>query len=77
MLTILSLCDYTGNWSRPYLEAGYDVRQIDLKHGSDIRLFKSLRYPVRGVLAAPPVRYFVGPGRRGGKIKGRKLCWKG
>ena len=30
--TILSLCDYTGNWPRPYLEAGYRVVLVDPKH---------------------------------------------
>jgi|TARA_R100000501_G_C2548953_1_gene64445 superfamily I DNA and RNA helicase len=40
MLTIISLCDFTGEWSRPYKEAGYDVLQVDLKHGQDVRLFE-------------------------------------
>lgn len=31
MLTVLSLFDFTGNWSRPYRDAGYDVRQVDLR----------------------------------------------
>ena len=50
---ILSLCDYTGNWSRPYQEAGYDVIRIDLANGDDVRL---LKWPgkVHGILAAPP-----------------------
>jgi len=33
---ILSLFDYSGNWPSPYKEAGYDVYQIDIKHGIDI-----------------------------------------
>lgn len=28
---ILSLCDYSGNWSDPYSQAGYEVEQVDLK----------------------------------------------
>jgi len=28
---ILSLFDYTGNWSRPYRENGYEVIQIDMR----------------------------------------------
>ena len=50
---ILSLCDYSGAWSRPYQEAGYDVVQIDLALGQDVRL---LEYPgqLHGILAAPP-----------------------
>lgn len=64
MLTILSLCDFTGEWSRPYREANYDVRQIDLQHGDDVRLFEALSYPVRGVLAAPPCTDFASSGAR-------------
>lgn len=36
MKTVLSLFDYSGNWSNPYLNAGYDVWQIDIKHGCNI-----------------------------------------
>ena len=64
MLTILSLCDFTGNWSRPYRDAGYDVRQVDLTAGKDVRLFEALSYPVRGVLAAPPCTEFASSGAR-------------
>jgi hypothetical protein len=32
MKTILSLCDYSGNWPRPYLDAGYSVILVDPKH---------------------------------------------
>jgi hypothetical protein len=71
MLTILSLCDFTGNWSRPYLDAGYDVRQIDLRYGDDVRLFEALPYPVRGVLAAPPCTEFAGSGARWWESKGQ------
>jgi hypothetical protein len=54
-LIILDLCGGTGSWSRPYVEAGYDVRVIDLPQ--DVRL---LRFPgrVHGILAAPPCTYF-------------------
>ena len=37
MKTILSLFDYTGNWSEPYRQAGYNVIQQDLKHGKYFR----------------------------------------
>lgn len=70
MLTVLSLCDYTGNWSKPYLDAGYDVRRVDLKHGDDVRLFKVLPHPVRGILAAPPCTHLAGSGARWWKEKG-------
>jgi hypothetical protein len=70
MLTVLSLCDFTGEWSRPYREAGYDVVQVDLKHGQDVRLFEALPFPVRGVLAAPPCTEFAGSGARWWEAKG-------
>ncbi len=54
MNRILSLCDYTGNWSQPYVEAGYDVVRVDLQHGGDVRLLQKDTSPVHGILAAPP-----------------------
>jgi len=54
---ILDLCGGTGAWSRPYAEAGYDVRVIDLPN--DVRLLefdKSLS--VYGILCAPPCTVF-------------------
>ena len=55
---ILSLCDYSGEWSRPYREAGYDVRQIDMQlDGRDVRLMEHPG-PVYGILAAPPCTMF-------------------
>lgn len=77
MLTILSLCDYTGEWSRPYREAGYDVRQVDIKHGQDVRLFEALSHPVRGVLAAPPCTHFAASGARWWKDKGEPAVLEG
>lgn len=41
MSIILSLCDYSGIWPAPYKEAGYEVIQVDLKHGWDARLWPS------------------------------------
>lgn len=77
MLTILSLCDYTGEWSRPYREAGYDVRQVDLQNGNDVRLFEALPHPVRGVLAAPPCTHFAGSGARWWAEKGQTAILDG
>jgi len=73
---ILSLCDYTGEWSRPYAEAGYDVRQIDLGHGQDVRL---LAWPgiVHGILAAPPCTQFAGSGARWWEAKGEGAIVEG
>lgn len=59
--TILSLCDHSGVWCGPYRDAGYNVVQVDLKRGQDVRL---LEYPgrVHGILAAPPCTAFAGSG---------------
>ena len=72
MMTVLSLCDYTGEWSKPYLAAGYDVVRVDLRNGDDVRLFEH-RYPVRGVLAAPPCTDFAGSGARWWSAKGDEV----
>ncbi len=75
---ILDLCAGTGSWSRPYAEAGYDVRLVTLPT-YDVRLFPSrpssfARLPkefdsmewfigrVHGILAAPPCRVFAASG---------------
>lgn len=55
---IYSLCDYSGNWPRPYAKAGYDVRLVDIKHGQDILTLQPPSEPVYGVLAAPPCTDF-------------------
>lgn len=52
---ILDLCGGTGSWSRPYVEAGYDVRLFDLPN--DVRLVK-YQHRVHGILAAPPCTVF-------------------
>lgn len=70
MMTILSLCDFTGSWSDPYLRRGYDVIRIDIKNGSDVRLLRALPYPIRGILAAPPCTDFAGSGARWWADKG-------
>ena len=33
---IVSLCDYSGNWPKPFSDAGYTVLLFDLKHGDDV-----------------------------------------
>jgi hypothetical protein len=55
---ILSLCDFTGEWPRPYAEAGYRV------HGEDVRLLHKPAEPVIGILAAPPCTVFASSGAR-------------
>ena len=53
---ILDLCGGTGAWSKPYKDAGYDVRLITLPE-HDVRAY----WPpenVYGILAAPPCTEF-------------------
>lgn len=49
---ILDLCGGTGSWSRPYAEAGYDVRVITLPNYDVTKYVPTER--IYGVLAAPP-----------------------
>lgn len=75
---ILSLCDFTGAWSQPYADAGYDVRRVDIKHGQDVRLFECMDTPpVHGILAAPPCDHFAGSGARWWNGKGEKALLEG
>lgn len=79
-LNILSLCDFSGNWSRPYVEAGYRVFTVDLKESEqidfgsihmprDVRFLeyigsqkRDLKYPIHGIICAPPCTAFAGSG---------------
>ena len=83
---ILDLCGGTGSWSKPYSDNGYDVRIIDyyewgiklapniyaplVNFDGDIRLFKKIKEPIYGILAAPPCTHFAGSGARWWKDKG-------
>lgn len=71
---ILSLFDHSGVWSQPYRDAGYDVRQFDLKAGADVRLIKydDIPRPVHGILAAPPCTDFAVSGARWWADKGEQ-----
>lgn len=53
---ILDLCGGTGAWSKPYAEAGYDVRVITLPD-NDVREYILDCQPY-GILAAPPCGQF-------------------
>lgn len=53
---ILDLCGGTGSWSRPYKEAGYDVRLVTLPD-NDVRTYTAPEN-VYGILAAPPCTMF-------------------
>lgn len=50
---IYSLCDYSGEWPKPYLDAGCEVRCIDIKRGYDVFLLEPPERHVFAVLAAP------------------------
>ncbi|MBD3293396.1 MAG: hypothetical protein GF393_10765 [Armatimonadia bacterium] len=73
--TILDLCGGTGAWSRPYAEAGYDVRVITLPE-HDVRTYQPPAN-VHGILAAPPCTEFASSGARWWKQKGEKALLEG
>ena len=73
---ILSLCDYSGEWPKPYLDAGYIVCLIDVKYGEDVRLLH-LPENVYGVLAAPPCTEFASSGARWWSEKGTEKLLEG
>ena len=76
--TILDLCGGTGSWSKPYADAGYNVRIVDNGlngfDAQDVRFFKKFDTeflkPIHGVLAAPPCTHFSGSGARWWREKG-------
>jgi hypothetical protein len=70
--SILSLCDHSGIWSRPYEEAGYEVIRVDLQNAvrRDVRLNEWIDVPIRGILAAPPCDHFAASGARWWEGKG-------
>lgn len=69
-MRILSLCDYTGNWPKPFREAGHEVIQVDLQHGLDVRTYPLPRGGVDGIIAQPPCTHLAGSGARWWKAKG-------
>lgn len=54
---VLDLCGGTGAWSRPYKEAGYDVRVVTLPE-QDVCTYRLPDEPIYGILAAPPCTMF-------------------
>ena len=56
-MIILDLCGGTGAWSKPYKDAGYDVRVITFPD-HDVRLCEWQDEPIHGILAAPPCTVF-------------------
>ena len=62
---ILDLCGGTGSWSRPYKEAGYDVRNITLPdydvtnwETEEMIYYLNRDRGIYGILAAPPCQMF-------------------
>lgn len=64
---ILDLCGGTGSWSKPYHDAGYDVRLITLPD-NDVRTYEPPE-DVYGILAAPPCTHFSVSGAQYWKAK--------
>ena len=75
-MIILDLCSGSGNWSKFYRDAGYDVRRFDLKDGQDVRLLERIE-GVRGILAAPPCTHFARSGAQWWKKKGPEALLEG
>lgn len=76
MKRILSLCDHSGIWSEPYRANGYEVIQVDILHGQDVRL---LEYTddIHGIIAQPPCTHLAGSGARWWKNKGETALLEG
>lgn len=55
---ILDLCGGTGSWSKPYKDAGYDVRNITLPMYNVFHYIDLVPENVYGILAAPPCTMF-------------------
>lgn len=73
---VISLFDRTGNWSRPYLEAGYTVYQIDIQNEiqTDVMTWNYRKIPkerVWCILAAVPCTDFAYSGEEWFPLKDR------
>jgi hypothetical protein len=55
---ILDLCGGTGSWSKPYKDAGYDVRIVTLPECDVRQFFLKPDEIIYGILAAPPCTMF-------------------
>ena len=74
---ILDLCGGMGAWSKPYRDAGYDVRLIETQQTTDVRLYESPEEEIHGILAAPPCTHFAVAGAIDWKRKGTSALLKG
>lgn len=83
---ILSIGDYSGGWSQPYRDAGYQVMQVDPKlkmnsidgyYGGTVQRFirsawfEGNRERVHGILMAPPCTDFAASGAQYWRDKDR------
>lgn len=78
MKSLLSLCDYSGEWSKPFLVAGWEVVRLDKAYpngvsklndgssaiGIDVRHFKVRPERFDAIIAAPPCTCFCRPSAR-------------
>lgn len=77
MKTLLSLFDYTGEWSQPFFDAGWNVIQWDMQHFNemnvmlltDVETCLDLFENVDGILAAIPCTHFAVSGAQYWKAK--------
>lgn len=75
---LISAFDHSGNPSRPYLEAGWKVVQIDIKHGNDFLLFDVAKLVADnpgasfGIIAPIPCTAYALSGNRHKKSEARK-----
>lgn len=75
---LISAFDHSGNPSRPYLEAGWKVIQIDIKHGNDFLLFDVVQCVLDnpgcefGIIAPIPCTAYALSGNRHKKTEARK-----
>lgn len=71
-MLILDLCGGSGAWSNSYKEAGYEVINVTLPEYDVIDFAKKYeleRFPVYGILAAPPCDHFSVSGAQYWKAK--------
>lgn len=75
MKTLLSLFDYSGAWASPFAANGWNVIQLDIKHGFDIndlhsaeKAFDTIQ-DCDGIIAAPPCTDFAVSGAQYWKKK--------
>ena len=71
---IISLFDFSGQWSQPWIDAGYSVYQFDIKSNENLLATEFLERfdeyvrdsgaQIHGIIAAPPCTSFAASGAR-------------